>query len=193
MGNIGHSQGLDELVRMFEEIDDPDATLVITGSGVAEDEVRAQIRSDRVQMLGVVDDARLEQELSRATAGVVSQRSDIVEFNVPVEAHELHDARASRDRARAPGGGGVTDRHGKRTLAGSCPTEPASPRRCERCATRSCAAAPAQPPPTSPHARFSVEHFAEKLRARDLRRRPLIDGALAGTSPTRLAAARPTA
>ena len=83
MGNIGRSQGLDAFVRMFEEIDDPDASLVVTGTGVAEDEVRAQIRSDRVQMLGVVDDARLEQELSRATAGVVSQRSDIVEFNVP--------------------------------------------------------------------------------------------------------------
>ena len=83
MGNIGHSQGLDELVRMFEGIDDPDASLVITGAGVAENGVRAQIRSDRVQMLGVVDDARLDHELSQATAGVVSQRSDIVEFNVP--------------------------------------------------------------------------------------------------------------
>jgi colanic acid biosynthesis glycosyl transferase WcaI len=83
MGNIGHSQGLDELVRMFEQIDDPAATLVITGSGMAEDEVRAQIRSDRVQMLGVVDDARLDHELSLATAGIVSQRSDILEFNVP--------------------------------------------------------------------------------------------------------------
>ena len=83
MGNIGHSQGLGELVRMFEEIDDPDASLVITGAGVAEDEVRAEVRSDRVRMLGLVDDDRLEYELSRATAGVVSQRSDIVEFNVP--------------------------------------------------------------------------------------------------------------
>ena len=83
MGNIGHSQGLDELVRMFEDIDDPAATLVITGSGMAEEEVRAEIRSDRIQMLGVVDDARLDRELSLATAGIVSQRSDIVEFNVP--------------------------------------------------------------------------------------------------------------
>lgn len=83
MGNIGHSQGLDQVVRMFEEISDPDASLVITGAGVAEAEVRAQIRSDRVEMLGVVDDARLEHELSRATAGVVSQRRDLIEFNVP--------------------------------------------------------------------------------------------------------------
>lgn len=83
MGNIGHSQGVDQVVRIFEEIDDPDASLVITGSGVAEAEVRAQIRTDRVQMLGVVDETRLEHELSLATAGVVSQRSDLVEFNVP--------------------------------------------------------------------------------------------------------------
>ena len=83
MGNIGRSQGLDELVRMFEAINDPNASLVITGAGVAEDDVRAEIRSDRVRMLGLVDDDRLEYELSRATAGVVSQRSDIVEFNVP--------------------------------------------------------------------------------------------------------------
>ena len=83
MGNIGRSQGLDEFVRMFEEIDEPDASLVITGTGVAEEGVRAQMRSDRVQMLGVVDEVRLEHELSIATAGVVSQRSDIAEFNVP--------------------------------------------------------------------------------------------------------------
>ena len=83
MGNIGHSQGLDQVVRMFEDIDDAHASLVITGSGVAEDAVRAEIRSDRVQMLGVVDDARLKRELGLATAGLVSQRSDLVEFNVP--------------------------------------------------------------------------------------------------------------
>ena len=83
MGNIGHSQGLDHVVRMFEQIDDPHASLVITGSGVAEDAVRAEIRTDRVQMLGVVDDARLKRELGLATAGLVSQRRDLVEFNVP--------------------------------------------------------------------------------------------------------------
>ena len=83
MGNIGHSQGLDQVVRMFEEIDDAHASLVITGSGVAEDAARAEIRSDRVQMLGVVDDARLKRELGLATAGLVSQRRDLVEFNVP--------------------------------------------------------------------------------------------------------------
>jgi colanic acid biosynthesis glycosyl transferase WcaI len=83
MGNVGRSQGLDRVVRLFEEIDDPDAKLVITGVGVAVAEVRAEIRTNRVQMLGMVDDARLEHELSIATAGVVSQRSDLLEFNVP--------------------------------------------------------------------------------------------------------------
>jgi len=83
MGNIGRSQGLDRVVRLFEGIDDPDAKLVITGVGVADAEVRAEIRTNRVQMLGMVDESRLEHELSIATAGVVSQRSDLLEFNVP--------------------------------------------------------------------------------------------------------------
>ena len=34
-------------------------------------------------MLGVVDDKRMEHELKVATAGVVSQRRDVSEFNVP--------------------------------------------------------------------------------------------------------------
>lgn len=53
------------------------------GTGVAEAAVRAAIRSDRVHMLGVVEHATLERELSLASAAVVSQGSDIVEFNVP--------------------------------------------------------------------------------------------------------------
>ncbi len=124
MGNIGHSQGLEEFVRMFEEIGDPDASLVITGTGVAEAAVRARIRSDRVQMLGVVDGARLEHELSQATAGVVSQRSDIVEFNVPsklmnymarglpVIALARPDAEVSRIVTAADAGWVVADRAG---------------------------------------------------------------------------------
>jgi colanic acid biosynthesis glycosyl transferase WcaI len=34
-------------------------------------------------MIGLVSDARLEQELRSASVGVVSQRSDLPEFNVP--------------------------------------------------------------------------------------------------------------
>jgi colanic acid biosynthesis glycosyl transferase WcaI len=85
MGNIGHSQGLTSLVRAFEA--DPAlgdrAELVITGTGVASDEAREEIRSEHVQMLGVVDDDRLEQELSRADIALVSQRYDGSEFNIP--------------------------------------------------------------------------------------------------------------
>jgi colanic acid biosynthesis glycosyl transferase WcaI len=84
MGNIGHSQGLTELVRAFEESDLPsDVRLVITGSGVAAPEARAELRTPRVEMLGVVDDDRLEAELERATIAFVSQRYEGAEFNIP--------------------------------------------------------------------------------------------------------------
>lgn len=85
MGNIGHSQGLTPLVRAFEAqpglVDG--AELVITGTGVAADEARAEIRSDRVAMLGMVDDDRLDRELSEADVAFVSQQYDGAEFNIP--------------------------------------------------------------------------------------------------------------
>jgi colanic acid biosynthesis glycosyl transferase WcaI len=83
MGNIGHSQGLTSLVRAFEAHPDLDARLVITGVGVAADEARAEIRTDRVAMLGVVDDERLEEELRSADIAFVSQRYEGSEFNIP--------------------------------------------------------------------------------------------------------------
>ena len=83
MGNIGHSQGLTPLVRAFESQPELDATLVITGVGVAADEARAEIRTDRVAMLGVVDDQRLEDELRGADIAFVSQRYEGSEFNIP--------------------------------------------------------------------------------------------------------------
>jgi colanic acid biosynthesis glycosyl transferase WcaI len=85
MGNIGHSQGLTALVRAFEAHPGPtaDVGLSITGTGVAAGEARAEIRSDRVRMLGMVDDARLESELTGATVALVSQRYDGSEFNIP--------------------------------------------------------------------------------------------------------------
>lgn len=85
MGNIGHSQGLTALVRAFEshtELTDT-ARLVITGTGVAADEAQAEIVSDRVRMLGLVDDSQLEHELSSADVGFVSQRYEGSEFNIP--------------------------------------------------------------------------------------------------------------
>lgn len=86
MGNIGHSQGLAQLVAAFErstELRRLGAELIIAGSGVAERDVRAEIRSDRVRALGVVDDARLERELAQSTIALVSQRHGGAEFNFP--------------------------------------------------------------------------------------------------------------
>jgi colanic acid biosynthesis glycosyl transferase WcaI len=85
MGNIGHSQGLHELVRAFEESDlrEDEARLVITGSGELADRVRAEIRTSRVEYLGLVSDATLDAELDRADVGLVSLRPDVVEFSLP--------------------------------------------------------------------------------------------------------------
>jgi colanic acid biosynthesis glycosyl transferase WcaI len=85
MGNIGHSQGLAPVIQKFEAFPEltHDTSLVITGTGVAAEDARAEIRSDRVRMLGLVDDARLERELQEADVGLVTQRYQGPEFNIP--------------------------------------------------------------------------------------------------------------
>jgi putative colanic acid biosynthesis glycosyltransferase WcaI len=86
MGNIGLSQGLAPLVRAFEasrEMSDRGVVLTITGSGVAATEVRAEIRSERTRMPGVVDEAALLRELNRSDLALVSQSFDGSEFNLP--------------------------------------------------------------------------------------------------------------
>ncbi len=83
MGNIGHSQGLTALVQAFEAEPRLSADLVITGTGVAAAEAQAQVRTDRVRMLGVVDDASLERELAEADLAFVSQCYEGSEFNIP--------------------------------------------------------------------------------------------------------------
>ncbi|MCW3039779.1 MAG: glycosyltransferase WbuB [Solirubrobacterales bacterium] len=86
MGNIGFSQGLASLVGSFEEdpgLTDPDVRLVITGNGLAADDVRATIRTDRVQMLGLVDSDQLERELEQADIALVTQHHEGGEFNIP--------------------------------------------------------------------------------------------------------------
>jgi colanic acid biosynthesis glycosyl transferase WcaI len=86
MGNIGFSQGLTALVGAFEAdpaVAGPDVRLVITGNGLAADDVREKIATDRVQMLGVVDSDRLEQELHQADIGLVTQHHEGGEFNIP--------------------------------------------------------------------------------------------------------------
>ena len=86
MGNIGYSQGLAPLVAAFERSDamaETPVRFVITGNGMAADETRSEIRSDRIEMPGVVDDERLEQELQGATIAFVSQQHEGTEFNIP--------------------------------------------------------------------------------------------------------------
>jgi colanic acid biosynthesis glycosyl transferase WcaI len=86
MGNIGHSQGLDRIVDAFQEsaeLDALGAELVIAGHGVAAGEVRARVHSERVHMPGVLYGEQLEPELRSASIGLVSQRADIQEFNLP--------------------------------------------------------------------------------------------------------------
>ena len=83
MGNIGYSQGLTDLVRAFEARPEIDAQFVITGTGVAAEEARREIRTDRVKMVGLLSDEELEQELLRATIAFVSQSYEGAEFNIP--------------------------------------------------------------------------------------------------------------
>jgi colanic acid biosynthesis glycosyl transferase WcaI len=86
MGNIGHSQGLAEFVAALERSDvlsDTGTVLRIAGAGVARADVERAIRSDRVEMLGLLLADEMEAELASATLGIVTQRSDITEFNLP--------------------------------------------------------------------------------------------------------------
>ncbi len=85
MGNIGFSQGLADLVDGFERRTDlnPDVRIVITGEGMAAAAARAAIRTDRVRMVGLLDDADLERELQSATVALVTQRHTGGEFNIP--------------------------------------------------------------------------------------------------------------
>ena len=86
MGNIGHSQGIAALIAAFEaseELSDCSLRFVVTGDGMAAGDVRAEIRSNRIELPGIVDDDRLEHELQSATLGFVSQRHDGIEFNIP--------------------------------------------------------------------------------------------------------------
>jgi colanic acid biosynthesis glycosyl transferase WcaI len=86
MGNIGYSQGLASLIAGFEadpDVAGRDVTLTITGNGVAADDVRAEIRTDRIKMLGVVDDDTLEHELRTADIALVTQHYEGGEFNIP--------------------------------------------------------------------------------------------------------------
>lgn len=86
MGNIGKSQGLAQIVKVFESderLANAGAELALAGAGVAEDEVRAAITTDRVKMLGVLGGADLKAEIDRSHLGAVTQAYSGGEFNVP--------------------------------------------------------------------------------------------------------------
>jgi colanic acid biosynthesis glycosyl transferase WcaI len=123
MGNIGYSQGLDAIVDAFEaseRLASLDARLVIAGHGVEADAVRARISGGRVEMPGVLVGEALERRLRRAQLGVVSQRADVAEFNLPSKLMNymayglpvLASVRPDSETARIvrdSGGGWVTD------------------------------------------------------------------------------------
>jgi colanic acid biosynthesis glycosyl transferase WcaI len=86
MGNIGHTQNLVHITKAFQSSDELErlgARFVMAGDGVAGDDVRAAINTDRVQVTGVVDRERLEGYLRRAAVAVVSQQYEGIDFNVP--------------------------------------------------------------------------------------------------------------
>jgi colanic acid biosynthesis glycosyl transferase WcaI len=86
MGNIGKSQGLDQVVRAFEadpRLAELGAEFALAGAGVAEDEVREAITTDRVKMLGVLGPEELQKEIDRSHLGAVTQTYAGGEFNVP--------------------------------------------------------------------------------------------------------------
>jgi colanic acid biosynthesis glycosyl transferase WcaI len=84
MGNMGYSQNLPALVRAFEHSPalGDEARLILAGTGELALEAAAEIRSMRVEMPGLLLD-ELEEEMQRATIGLVPQRPDVDEFNLP--------------------------------------------------------------------------------------------------------------
>jgi colanic acid biosynthesis glycosyl transferase WcaI len=123
MGNVGRSQNLVHVTRAFEssrELAEAGARFVIVGDGVAGNDVRATIATDRVELTGVVDSARLEAYLQSASVALVSQQYDGLDFNVPSKlmnfmAYGLPTVAAVRPDSevakiiRESGGGWVTD------------------------------------------------------------------------------------
>jgi colanic acid biosynthesis glycosyl transferase WcaI len=84
MGNMGYSQNLPALVRAFETSSalGDEAQLILAGTGELALDAAAEIRSTRVQMPGLLIE-QLEEEIQRATIGLVPQRPDVNEFNLP--------------------------------------------------------------------------------------------------------------
>jgi putative colanic acid biosynthesis glycosyltransferase WcaI len=84
MGNMGYSQNLPALVRAFEHSSalGDEVRLILAGTGELALDAAAEIRSTRVQMPGLLLE-ELEEEIRRATIGLIPQRPDVDEFNLP--------------------------------------------------------------------------------------------------------------
>jgi glycosyltransferase involved in cell wall biosynthesis len=87
LGNIGHSQGLTELVGAIQEtrcLERANARMIIAGGGVEEPRLRESIQTRRIQMLGVIHrPAQIADELRAASVAVISWRPGTAEFNFP--------------------------------------------------------------------------------------------------------------
>ncbi len=85
MGNIGYSQGLAPLIAAFDRsaLSGERVRLVVTGTGVAAPDTAAQVRTERVEMVGLLAADELEQELRQADVGLVTQHYEGGEFNIP--------------------------------------------------------------------------------------------------------------
>jgi colanic acid biosynthesis glycosyl transferase WcaI len=85
IGNIGLSQGLVPLVREFQKstaLAQRAVQLRFAGDGVEAGALRDAIRTDRVQLLGIIPDT-IDEELRGATLGLVTQLPSTGEFNMP--------------------------------------------------------------------------------------------------------------
>ena len=120
MGNIGYSQGLPELVRAFEASDlrEDEVRLVITGSGELADRVRAEIRTRRVEFLGLVSDADARCRTRPSRARARQPAADLVEFNLPSKLMTFVGRGTPDPRVRPGGQRGGADRERVRSRVG---------------------------------------------------------------------------
>lgn len=123
MGNIGHSQGLERIVEAFERssaLRAVDSRLILAGEGVRAAAVCERCVTDRVIFTGMLSPAQVDREMALAFIGLVSQRPDISEFNLPSKLMNymghgvpvLASVRPGTETARivtASGAGWVTD------------------------------------------------------------------------------------
>ncbi len=202
MGNIGYSQNLVNVVRSFEdshELKELGARFVLAGDGEAGREVRTAIRTDRVQVTGVLASEPLERELRRAAVAVVSQGYEGIDFNVPSKlmnfmAYGIPTVASVRPDSevariiRESGGGWVTDSSDTGQLAARVAEVLRDPAALEQCGKAALAYAQREFSPEDVAARFEsiLIETIERRRATGAAS-PLQDGDSRSTAPTHTA------